>query len=178
MQIELENVTKLYTDGWVSTCALREVALGVARGEFVAVTGPSGAGKSTLLRIIGCLEQPTSGMYRFDGREVQDISRSAQARIRAERIGFLFEHPDLIDDLTVAQNVEIPLIYRGIPRVQRRELVEQALNRVGLQDRARHLPGYLSIGQQQKVALARAVVGLPELVVATSDRAPRHSFGQ
>ena len=166
MQIELENVSKLYTGGWVSTCALREITLGIAKGEFVAVSGPSGAGKSTLLRIIGCLEQPTSGMYRFDGREVQDTSKAEQARIRAEKIGFLFEHPDLIDDLTVAQNVEIPLIYRGIPSVQRKELVEQALDRVGLQDRARHLPGYLSIGQQQRVALARAVVGLPELVIA------------
>lgn len=166
MQIELEDVSKVYTDGWVSTCALDGITLGIERGEFVAVSGPSGSGKSTLLRIIGCLDSPTSGMYRLDGREVQGVSRSEQARIRAERIGFLFEHPNLISDLTVAQNVEIPLMFRGIPRVQRKELVEQALDRVGLQDRIRHLPPYLSIGQQQRVALARAIVGQPELIIA------------
>lgn len=165
MQIELDSVAKLYTNGWVSTCALREITLGIAKGEFVAVSGPSGAGKSTLLKIIGCLERPTSGMYRFDGREVQDISRSLQARVRGEKVGFLFEHSNLIEDLTVGQNVEIPLVLRGIPSPQRRELVEQALDRVGLQDRIKHLPGYLSSGPQQKVALARALVGQPELVI-------------
>lgn len=166
MQIELEDVSKVYTSGWVSTCALDGITLVIEKGEFVAVSGPSGSGKSTLLRVIGCLDLPTSGMYRLNGREVQAVSRSEQARIRAERIGFLFEHPNLISDLTVAQNVEIPLMFRGIPRVQRKELVEQALDRVGLQDRIRHLPPYLSIGQQQRVALARAIVGQPELIIA------------
>ena len=164
MQIELESVTKIYTGGWVSTCALRDITLSIAKGGFVAVSGPSGAGKSTLLKIIGCLEQPTSGMYRFDGREVQDISKTAQARIRAEKIGFLFEHPDLIGDLTVAQNVEIPLIYRGIPSGQRKELVEQAWIEWprGSSQASARIPVDWT---QQKVALARAVADA-ELVVA------------
>ncbi|HQD17740.1 MAG: ABC transporter ATP-binding protein [Firmicutes bacterium] len=166
MLVELEGVSKVYTQGWVSICALSDIELQIDRGEFVAVTGPSGAGKSTLLRIIACLDRPTTGMYRLDGQEIQAVSKAQQARIRSERIGYLSEYPHLISDLTVAENVEVPLVFRGISRVQRRELVEKALNRVGLQDRMNHLPGHLSIGQQQRVALARAIVAQPEIVVA------------
>lgn len=165
MLVELEGVSRVYTEGWVSTCALCDISLQIDRGEFVAVTGPSGSGKSTLANIIACLDRPTSGMYRLDGQEIQDVSRAQQARIRSERIGYLSENPHLIRDLTVVENVEVPLVFRGIARVQRKELVEKALDRVGLQDRTRHLPGYLSIGQQQRVALARAMVGQPEIVV-------------
>ncbi|MFY9485721.1 MAG: ATP-binding cassette domain-containing protein, partial [Bacillota bacterium] len=116
MLVELEGVSKVYTQGWVSICALSDIELQIDRGEFVAVTGPSGAGKSTLLRIIACLDRPTTGMYRLDGQEIQAVSKAQQARIRSERIGYSSEHPHLISDLTVAENVEVPLVFRGISR--------------------------------------------------------------
>lgn len=164
--IDLADVGRVYRTRHVETHALSGVRLTVEAGEFVAVTGPSGCGKSTLLSILGLLDLPTSGNYRLLGTPTRDMSPADRARIRNRHIGFVFQAFNLIGELTVQENVELPLIYRGLPPRERRERAREALNQVGLTDRTRHFPAELSGGGQQRVAVARAVVGEPALLLA------------
>src|SRR5579862_3707030 len=164
--ITLRNLTKVFATDEVETHALSDVSLDVRRGDYVSIAGPSGCGKSTLLAIIGLLESPTSGTYELNGRAVTDLPVGERARIRNREIGFIFQSFNLIGDLTVLDNVELPLSYRGMTRNERRERASEALERVGMTHRARHLPSQLSGGQQQRVAVARAVAGDPSLLLA------------
>ncbi len=165
--IRLEGIGKAFViDDEVTTHALRDVNLEVDRGEFVAVNGPSGSGKTTLLSICGLLEEPTSGSYVLNGHQVAHLKASARAGVRNREVGFIFQSFNLIGDLTVEENVELPLTYLGLPSVERRERVAAALERVDMADRAKQMPGQLSGGQQQRVAVARAVVGEPEIILA------------
>jgi putative ABC transport system ATP-binding protein len=164
--IHLEGVSKVYLADQVETHALADVDLVITRGEFVAVSGPSGCGKSTLLSILGLLDTPSTGMYRLAGAAVQGLSPTARAGIRNRDIGFIFQSFNLIGDLTVFENVALPLTYRGIPAAERRELVEAALERVQLSHRNGHYPAQLSGGQQQRVAVARAIAGNPSVLLA------------
>ena len=164
--IRLEGVTKLYRTAEMETRALAGVDLNVQPGEFVAVMGPSGCGKSTLLNIVGLIDSPSSGHYYFGDREISGYSESRLAGLRKGRIGFIFQSFNLIDELNVYENVELPLLYRGISRAQRRNLVREALELVDLSARARHRPEQLSGGQQQRAAVARAVVNDPSLILA------------
>ena len=162
----LEAVTKVFTTDEVETHALSGVHLNVGRGEFVSITGPSGCGKSTLLSIIGLLDSPTAGQYWLDGRAVHEFQGVERARIRNRQIGFIFQSFNLIGDLTVSENVELPLTYRVMPSEERRQRVSQALERVGMSHRVNHLPSQLSGGQQQRVAVARALAGEPLILLA------------
>ncbi|HZM51419.1 MAG TPA: ABC transporter ATP-binding protein [Vicinamibacteria bacterium] len=164
--IHLENLGKVFETDEVETHALSSVHLTIDRGEYVAIAGPSGCGKSTLLSILGLLDSPTTGTYLLNGRPVQDLDVGERARIRNREIGFVFQSFNLIGDLTVFENVELPLSYRGIPAAERATRVKAALERVGMGHRARHLPGQLSGGQQQRVAVARALVGQPQVLLA------------
>jgi len=164
--IHLEGLTKVFYTDEVETHALSGIHLTIARGEYVAISGPSGCGKSTLLSILGLLDSPTEGSYVLNGRPVQDLDFGTRARIRNREIGFIFQSFNLIGDLTVYENVELPLTYRGTPSKERKERVTQALERVGMAHRARHLPSQLSGGQQQRVAVARALVGEPSILLA------------
>jgi len=164
--IRLEGLTKVFYTDEVETHALSGIHLDVERGEYVAIAGPSGCGKSTLLSILGLLDSPTEGSYVLNGRPVQDLDLGARARIRNREIGFIFQSFNLIGDLTVYENVELPLTYRGTGSGERRERVTHALERVGMAHRARHLPSQLSGGQQQRVAVARALVGEPSILLA------------
>jgi putative ABC transport system ATP-binding protein len=164
--IETTALRKRYASGEMSVEALRGIDLVVGRGEFLAIMGPSGSGKSTLLSILGCLERPTDGSYRLAGEEVAGFDERKAARIRRERIGFVFQSFNLLLRSTAAQNVELPLFYAGVGRRERRELAAAALDAVGLGDRAEHLPSQLSGGQQQRVAVARAIVTRPDVVLA------------
>jgi putative ABC transport system ATP-binding protein len=164
--IRLDNVRKLYRTSDIETAALDKVSLRVEQGEFVAIMGPSGCGKSTLLNIIGLIDTPTSGEYVLDGTEVSRYPESRLTEVRKRTVGFIFQSFNLIDDLTVQENVELPLLYQGMSRAARRTRVREVLELVGLQSRARHKPSQLSGGQQQRVAVARAVVGDPKLIVA------------
>ena len=164
--IRLENLVKVFETDEVETHALSNVHLTIDRGEYVAIAGPSGCGKSTLLSILGLLDSPTTGTYVLNGRPVQDLDAAERARIRNREIGFVFQSFNLIGDLTVYENVELPLTYRGMPAAERGEKVKAALERVGMGHRARHLPGQLSGGQQQRVAVARALVGQPSILLA------------
>jgi putative ABC transport system ATP-binding protein len=164
--IETTALRKRYASGEMSVEALRGIDLVVGRGEFLAIMGPSGSGKSTLLSILGCLERPTDGSYRLAGEEVAGFDERKAARIRRERIGFVFQSFNLLLRSTAAQNVELPLFYAGVGRRERRELAAVALDAVGLGDRAEHLPSQLSGGQQQRVAVARAIVTRPDVVLA------------
>jgi len=165
--IRLDGIGKAFViDSEVTTHALRDVNLEVDRGEFVAVNGPSGSGKTTLLSICGLLEEPTSGGYVLNGHDVSHLKPSARAGVRNREVGFIFQSFNLIGDLTVAENVELPLTYLGLPATERRERVAAALERVDIVDRAKQMPGQLSGGQQQRVAVARAVVGEPEIILA------------
>jgi putative ABC transport system ATP-binding protein len=164
--IQLENLVKVFETDEVETHALSNVHLTIDRGEYVAIAGPSGCGKSTLLSILGLLDSPTTGTYVLNGRAVQDLDAADRARIRNREIGFVFQSFNLIGDLTVYENVELPLTYRGMPAAERGEKVKAALERVGMGHRARHLPGQLSGGQQQRVAVARALVGQPSILLA------------
>jgi len=164
--IHLENLGKVFETDEVETHALSNIHLTIHRGEYVAIAGPSGCGKSTLLSILGLLDSPTSGTYVLNGRPVQDLDVAERARIRNREIGFVFQSFNLIGDLTVFENVELPLSYRGIPAAERAARVKSALERVGMGHRARHLPGQLSGGQQQRVAVARALVGQPKVLLA------------
>jgi putative ABC transport system ATP-binding protein len=150
----------------VETHALANIHLEVKRGEWVAIVGPSGSGKTTLLALLGLLDTPTRGRFLLDEKPVQDLSAKDRAHVRNRHIGFIFQSFNLIGDLTVFENVELPLTYRGMPPAERKQRVESALARVGMSHRARHMPGQLSGGQQQRVAVARAVAGDPLILLA------------
>ena len=164
--LELENVTKAYQTGEVLVEALRSVSFAVGEGEFVAIMGESGSGKTTLLGILGCLDRPTTGSYKLVGEEMTHLSESVRARLRGERIGFIFQAYNLLPRTTAAKNVELPLIYAGVPARERRRQVLDALAAVGLSDRVDHQPNQLSGGQQQRVAIARALVASPRVLLA------------
>ena len=164
--IELERVTKVYRTGSIAVAALRGVSLTISEGEYVAVIGPSGSGKSTLMHILGCLDTATSGTYHLAGENVSGMSEAALAEVRNRRIGFVFQQFNLLASMSAWQNVELPLVYAGVPRSERRERAMEALGRVGLAGRVDHRPGELSGGQQQRVAVARALVTEPDLILA------------
>jgi putative ABC transport system ATP-binding protein len=164
--IKLENVTKVFATDEVETHALSQVSVEVGRGDYVSIAGPSGCGKPTLLSIIGLLDTATEGSYHLNGRPVTELNASERARVRNREIGFIFQSFNLIGDLTVFENVELPLTYRGMRPSERRERVSAALERVGMAHRAKHLPSQLPGGQQQRVAVARAVAGEPVLLLA------------
>lgn len=164
--IELRDVRKTYRIGTEEVHALDGVSLRIDQGEFVGIIGPSGSGKSTLMNIIGCLDLADSGMYLLDDIAIEDYSENDLARVRNEKIGFVFQSFNLISKLTAEENVELPLIYQGMKRLERQERVEAALQRVQLLNRAQHYPTELSGGQQQRVAIARAIVTNPSLILA------------
>jgi len=164
--IEMNRLGKTYRTSMIETHALRGVDLRVAEGEFVAVTGPSGSGKTSFLNIAGLLEEPSSGQYRLDGVDVAGLNDDARSRLRNQKIGFVFQGFNLIPDLNLFDNVDVPLRYRGLPAADRRQRIETALAQVGLASRMRHYPAELSGGQQQRVAIARALAGQPRLLLA------------
>jgi putative ABC transport system ATP-binding protein len=164
--LRLVDIGKVFHTDDVETHALLDVHLDVTRGEFVSISGPSGSGKSTLLAILGLLDVPTKGEYRLGGDNTQGLDAARRAALRNKSIGFIFQAFNLIGDLTVAENVELPLTYRGMPAGVRKQKVAQALEKVGMSHRARHLPAQLSGGQQQRVAVARAVAGDPLILLA------------
>ena len=164
--IRLENVDKIYRTERVETLALHNINLDVAQGEFVSIMGPSGCGKSTLLNLIGLLDRPTAGALSLDGGKINGAGDKALAKLRNEKLGFVFQSFHLVPDLTVVDNVEIPLLYRKIAAKDRRKMALAALDRVGLASRVHHFPTQLSGGQQQRVAIARAIVGKPRVLLA------------
>lgn len=164
--IRLENVTKIFYTDELETHALSAVGFEIAAGEFVSIAGPSGCGKSTLLSILGLLDTPTAGQYWLSGEAVADLPMSERARIRNRQVGFIFQSFNLVGDLSVFENVELPLTYRGMDRAERKQRVMQALEKVGMAHRAKHLPAQLSGGQQQRVAVARAIAGEPAILLA------------
>jgi len=164
--IKLDKITKTYKMGEIDLQVLKGINLNIHEGDFVSIIGPSGSGKSTLMNIIGCLDSPTTGEYYLDGREISNYKPNELAKIRNEKIGFIFQKFNLLPKLTAYENVELPLIYRGEKSRIRKERVEEALKSVGLQDRMNHNPTELSGGQQQRVAIARALVGDPPILLA------------
>ena len=164
--ITLEGVTKVFLTEEVETHALSDIRLEIQKGEYVSIAGPSGCGKSTLLSILGLLDSPTSGSYSLNQRPVAELPAAERARVRNREIGFIFQSFNLIGDLTVFENVELPLTYRGMRTLERKQRVEAALERVGMAHRAKHVPSQLSGGQQQRVAVARAVAGEPLILLA------------
>jgi putative ABC transport system ATP-binding protein len=164
--LQLDGVTKVFLTDEIETHALSGIHLDIKQGEYVSIAGPSGCGKSTLLSILGLLDSPTAGTYLLNGKPVQGLNLSERARIRNREIGFIFQSFNLIGDLTVYENVELPLTYRGMSIVERRKRVNSALEKVGMAHRANHLPSQLSGGQQQRVAVARAVAGEPLILLA------------
>jgi putative ABC transport system ATP-binding protein len=164
--IHLDGIRKVFYTDQLETHALSEIHLDIAEGEYVAIGGPSGCGKTTLLSILGLLDTPTSGRYVLAGASVDSLSAADRARVRNRQIGFIFQAFNLIGDLSVFENVELPLTYRGMPASERRTRVERALERVGMAHRTKHYPAQLSGGQQQRVAVARAVAGDPVILLA------------
>ena len=163
--IELSDVSKIYESGELAVQALRSISLVIREGEFVAIMGPSGSGKTTLLAILGCLDRPTSGSYQLVGEEMSTLDETRRAHVRGERIGFVFQAYNLLPRTTAYRNVELPLVYAGVPAKERRSRVLAGLAEVGLADRAGHLPTQLSGGQQQRVAVARALVIRPSVLL-------------
>ena len=164
--IQLQGVNKIFFTEELETHALSSIHLDIAKGDYVSIAGPSGCGKSTLLSILGLLDSPTEGDYTLNGQPVSALNMSQRAKIRNREVGFIFQAFNLIGDLTVYENVELPLTYRGMPSAERKEKVAEALDRVGMSHRMKHYPAQLSGGQQQRVAVARAVVGDPSIVLA------------
>jgi len=164
--IQMEHVTKVFFAEEVETHALSNVHLKIGVGEYVSIAGPSGCGKSTLLSLLGLLDTPTEGSYLLNGKPVESLKHQERARIRNREIGFIFQSFNLIGDLTVFENVELPLTYRGMKAAERKARVHESLEKVGMAHRARHLPSQLSGGQQQRVAVARAVAGKPLVLLA------------
>jgi len=164
--IKLNQLSKVYRTQYMETTALNQIDLHIAKGEFVAVMGPSGCGKSTLLNVVGMIDSPSSGEYYFDCEEVGHRSENELVNLRKQNIGFIFQNFNLIDDLSVQENVDLPLLYLGLGKAERKRRVKEALELVGLESRARHRPLELSGGQQQRVAVARSVVGDPKLILA------------
>ncbi len=164
--IHLDGVTKVFVTDEVETHALAGIHIDIQKGEYVSISGPSGCGKSTLLAILGLLDSPTDGTYILNGKPVQNLKLSERARIRNREIGFIFQAFNLIGDLTVYENVELPLTYRGMAGAERKKRVQEALERVGMSHRVKHYPSQLSGGQQQRVAVARALAGDPSILLA------------
>jgi len=164
--IRLENIKKVFRTEEIETWALREVSLEVKDGEFVAIMGPSGCGKTTLLNILGLLDTPTEGTYTLNGKDVSQLTESQRTQIRKGVIGFVFQSFNLIDDLNVYENVELPLLYMGVPAKERKQRVTEMLDRMAMSHRRKHFPCQLSGGQQQRVAVARAVVAKPKIILA------------
>ena len=164
--IELKDICKVYTIGSESVWALNHASMHIYPGEFVSIIGPSGSGKSTLMNIIGCLDLADSGSYILDGTPIEEYSEAEITRIRSKKIGFVFQSFNLIPKLTAEENVELPMIYQGVKKSERRRRVDEALGRVQLRNRAKHYPTELSGGQQQRVAIARAIASRPSLILA------------
>ena len=164
--ITLKNIKKVFKTEEIETWALQNVNLEVKKGEFVAIMGPSGCGKSTLLNILGLLDNPSEGTYMLDGKDVSHMSEDDRTDLRKGRLGFVFQSFDLIDELSVVENVELPLLYMGTPKKERRRLVNEVVERVAMSHRAQHFPAQLSGGQQQRVAIARAVISRPQIILA------------
>ncbi|MBP3613715.1 MAG: ABC transporter ATP-binding protein [Bacteroidaceae bacterium] len=164
--ITLKNIKKIFKTDEVETWALQNVSLEVKKGEFVAIMGPSGCGKSTLLNILGLLDTPTEGTYMLEGKDVSSMSEDDRTDLRKGRLGFVFQSFNLIDELNVTENVELPLLYMNCPKKERRERVTEVVERVAMTHRAQHFPSQLSGGQQQRVAIARAVISRPSIILA------------
>ena len=164
--IEFQKVSKIYKMGDATVVAANEISMRIQKGEFVAIVGSSGSGKSTCMNIIGCLDVPTSGTYLLDGRDVGSMNKNELAEIRNKMLGFIFQQYNLLPKLNILENVEVPLMYRGVPRAKRHELAKAALEKVGLGDKLRHRPSQLSGGQQQRVSIARALAGDPAVILA------------
>ena len=164
--LTLENINKVYRTDTIETLALNNISLTVGQGEFLSIMGPSGCGKSTLLNIMGLIDEPSNGRVTVAGQSIADYNSKATARFRNQHLGFIFQSFHLINDLSVIDNVELPLLYRKVGGKERRELAEQALEQVGLKNRMRHFPSQLSGGQKQRVAIARAIVGRPDIILA------------
>ena len=164
--LTMRELSRVYRTDTVETTALDSINLEIADGEFVAIMGPSGCGKSTLLNIIGMLDSPTSGSYMFDGREVAGLPEGKLADVRKQNIGFIFQSFNLVDELSVRENIELALLYHDVASAERRRRVEEVMDKVGIAHRARHRPSQLSGGQQQRVAVARALIAEPKLILA------------
>lgn len=164
--ITLKNISKVFQTEEVETWALQNVSLQVKKGEFVAVMGPSGCGKSTLLNILGLLDNPTEGTYLLDGTDVSRMQEDERTELRKGKLGFVFQSFNLIDELTVQENIELPLLYMNVPKKERRQKVNEVVERVAMSHRAGHFPAQLSGGQQQRVAIARAVISRPHIILA------------
>ena len=164
--ITLKNISKVFQTEEVETWALRNVSLQVKKGEFVAIMGPSGCGKSTLLNILGLLDNPTEGTYLLDGTDVSRMQEDERTELRKGKLGFVFQSFNLIDELTVQENIELPLLYMNVPKKERRQKVKEVVERVAMSHRAGHFPAQLSGGQQQRVAIARAVISRPHIILA------------
>lgn len=164
--LNLKNVSKVYRTDTVQTMALREVNLEIKAGEFTAIMGPSGCGKSTLLNVIGMLDAPNTGEYWFFDQDIARMRETQLAKLRKQHIGFIFQSFNLIDELTVAENIELALLYHDIPSAERKARVDEAMDKVGIGHRAKHMPSQLSGGQQQRVAVGRAVVAKPAMILA------------